>query len=93
MIELALTDEIVRPQVERLPGPIVRVKFSASADFGLALESCRSELAQAVEWALAALYQDDHAPSRVFVRDASSQDMVAMIDPCQTYGSQSIVRP
>lgn len=93
MIELALSDDSIFPQVERLPGPIVRVKVSAAADFGLALASCRDELLRAIEWALTTLHQDDQAPSRVFVRNASSEDAVTTVDPCLTYGSQAIVRP
>ena len=93
MIELALRDEAIAPFVERLPGPIVRLNLSASDDLIVALTQCGSDLMLALEWALTAVYSDDEAPSRVFVRNANGLETVAMVDPCLTYGSDAIVRP
>ena len=93
MIELALRDEAIAPFVERLPGPIVRLNLSASDDLLVALTQCGSDLMLALEWALTAVYSDDEAPSRVFVRNANGLETVAMVDPCLTYGSDAIVRP
>lgn len=93
MIELALRDEAIAPFVERLPGPIVRLNLSASDDLLVALTQCGSDLMLALEWALTAVYSDDEAPSRVFIRNANGLETVAMVDPCLTYGSEAIIRP
>ena len=93
MIELVLSDQIVQPVVEKLSGPLVRVSINPSHHLDEALETCRPDLHEAVEWALTALYENDDAPHRVFVRDAAGQEMVTTTDPCLNYGSQAIVRP
>jgi hypothetical protein len=46
-----------------------------------------------VEWALNLLYRDGEAPARAFVRNANGREVVTMVDPCLTYGSQAVVRP
>ncbi len=93
VIEIALRDDLVAPYVERLPGPIVRLNVAADQDVLDALATCRTDLHQAVEWAVSNLYSDDLAHSRVYIRNANGQEMVTMVDPCVTYGSQAIVRP
>ncbi|MEI6405649.1 MAG: hypothetical protein WCO64_07745 [Actinomycetes bacterium] len=93
MIEIAIRDDLVEPFVERLPGPIVRINVASSQDVVDAVNLCRSDLHEAVEWAVSNLYSDDLAHSRVFIRNANGQEMVTMVDPCVTYGSQAIVRP
>ena len=93
MIELALRDERIEPFVERMPGPIVRLTMDASTTLEAALVKCRTQLHDALEWAIAAVYADDGAPGRVFVRDANGTEMVTMVDPCLTYGLDAIVRP
>lgn len=93
MIELALRDEPIAPYVERLPGPIVRLNLAAHDHLNEALLHCSTELIQAIEWALTAIYSAEEAPSRVFVRNANGLETVAMVDPCLTYGLQAIVRP
>ena len=92
MIELVLRDESTVPSVERLPGPVVRLTVAPHVPLGQALECVREELHAAVEWALHALYSDDDAPSRVYVRDAGGHQVATMTDPCVTYGLQAIVR-
>lgn len=93
MIELALRDEPIAPYVERLPGPIVRLNLCATDHLNDALVRCNSDLIQAIEWALTAIYSAEEAPSRVFVRNANGMETVTMVDPCLTYGLQAIVRP
>ena len=92
MIELALRDEEFEPYVERLPGPIVRLNLPSNQDISMALNSCRDELADSLHWALTSVYAQDDAPARVFVRNPNGQEMLTMVDPCTTYGSQAIVR-
>ena len=92
MLELVLSDENVTPRVELLEGPRVRLTMSASEDLAHSIEFCRTELTQAVEAALGRLHEDETAPARVFVRDASRSEVITTIDPCTTYGSQAIVR-
>lgn len=92
MLELVLTDEAVSPRVELLDGPRVRLTMSASEDLAHSIEFCRDDLNQAVEHALSQLHQDETAPARVFVRDASGSQVITTIDPCATYGLQAIVR-
>lgn len=92
LLELVLSDENVTPRVELLEGPRVRLTMSASEDLAHSIEFCRTDLTQAVETALNQLHQDESAPARVFVRDASGSEVIATIDPCTTYGSQAIVR-
>ena len=93
MIEIALSEDCERAYVERLPGPIVRLTLSAAQDLSTAIENCRADLMTSVEWALDLLYRDGEAPARAFVRDATGREVIAMIDPCLTYGSQAVVRP
>lgn len=93
MIELVLSDVVSEPVVEKLVGPRVRLSIHPSHDLTGALSSCRDQLHAAIEWALTSLYSNDEAPDRVFVRDANGQEMVTLIDPCSTYGSQAIIRP
>ena len=93
MIELVLSDQIVQPIVEKLSGPLVRVSINPSHNLNQALETCRTDLHEAVEWALTSLYENNDAPHRVFITDASSQRMVTTTDPCLNYGSQAIIRP
>jgi hypothetical protein len=93
VIELVLSDQIVQPIVEKLSGPLVRISINPSHNLNHALETCRTDLHEAVEWALTSLYENDDAPHRVFVSDASSQQMVTTTDPCLNYGSQAIIRP
>lgn len=92
MIELALRDEDFEPYVERLPGPIVRLNLPSTQDISAALTSCREELADSLHWALTSVYSHDDVPARVFVRNPNGQEILAMVDPCTTYGSQAIVR-
>lgn len=92
MLELVLTDDPVSPRVELFEGPRVRFTMSASEDLSHAIEFCRNDLSQAVETALSKLHEDETAPARVFVRDASGAQVITTIDPCTTYGSQAIVR-
>ena len=93
MIELVLSDGVQEPVVEKLAGPRVRLSIHPSHDLADALAKCRAELHEAIEWALTSLYTNDEAPDRVFVRDANGQEMVTLVDPCSTYGSQAIIRP
>ena len=92
MFELALRDEEFEPYVERLPGPIVRLNLSSHQDIADALKSCRQDLADSLHWALTSVYAQEDAPARVFVRNPNGQEMLTMVDPCATYGSQAIVR-
>jgi hypothetical protein len=92
VLELVLTDESVPPRVELLDGPRVRLTMSASESLAHSIEFCRNDLTQAVESALNQLHQDETAPARVFVRDASGSQVITTIDPCATYGSDAIVR-
>lgn len=92
MIELALRDEEFDPYVERLPGPIVRLNIPSHLDISSALNSCRDDLTDSIHWALTSVYAQDDAPARVFVRNPNGQEMLTMVDPCTTYGSQAIVR-
>lgn len=92
MIELALRDEDFEPYVERLPGPIVRLNLPSSQDLATALTACREDLADSLHWALTSVYEQEDLPSRVFVRNPNGQEMLTMVDPCATYGSQAIVR-
>lgn len=93
MIELVLSDDISGPVVQRLAGPRVRVSINPADNLKSALDTCRLDLHDAIEWALTTLYESDEAPHRVFVRDANGQEMIAMTDPCIEYGSQAIIRP
>lgn len=93
MIELVLSDVVSEPVVEKLAGPRVRLSIHPSHDLAGALLTCRDQLHDAIDWALTSLYSNDEAPDRVFVRDANGQEMVTLIDPCSTYGSQAIIRP
>ncbi len=93
MIELVLRDNAVVPIVERLSGPRVRLTINTGTDLAHCLEQCRDELQMAIEWALTSLYNDAEAPSRVYVRDAQGQEVLAMVDPCTFYGLQAIIRP
>lgn len=93
MIELVLSEQISDPVVERLTGPRVRVSINPEQSLDSAINQCRPDLHQAIEWALTTLYENDEAPHRVYVRDANGQSMVAMTDPCINYGSQAIIRP
>ena len=92
VLELVLTDDAVSPRVELLDGPRVRLIMSASEDLAHSIEFCRDDLNRAVADALSQLHQDEIAPARVFVRDASESQVIATIDPCATYGLQAIVR-
>ena len=92
MIELALLDDDFEPYVERLPGPIVRLNLPSTQDIASALYSCREELADSVHWALISVYEEENVPARVFVRNPNGQEMLTMVDPCATYGSQAIIR-
>lgn len=93
MIELVLSDQVSTPIVERFDGPRVRLSINPSQDLSSALDSCRTELHGAVEWALSSIYLNDDAPHRVFIRDANGQEVVTTTDPCLNYGSQAIIRP
>ena len=93
MIEIALSDDCSEPYVERLPGPIVRLTLATAQDIAVALDLCRVELVDSVEWALNLLYRDGEAPARAFVRNANGREVITMVDPCLTYGSQAVVRP
>ena len=92
MLELVLTDESVSPHVELLDGPRVRLTMSASESLAHSIEFCRNDLAKAVESALSQLHQDTTAPARIFVRDSEASQVITTVDPCATYGSDSIVR-
>jgi hypothetical protein len=92
VLELVLTDELVTPRVELLDGPRVRLTMSASEQLEHGIEFCRAELTEAVELALRQLHHDESVPSRVFVKDSQSAQVITTIDPCTTYGSQAIVR-
>ncbi len=95
MIELALRDEQIAPYIERLPGPVVRLHMSATDDLSSALNACSQDLMAAVNWAIGSVYSDDEAPGRVFMRNTEGPEMgtVTLVDPCMTYGSQTLVRP
>lgn len=93
MIELVLRDNAIVPIVERLSGPRVRLTINTGTDLAHCLNQCRDELQMAIEWALTSLYNDAEAPSRVYVRDAQGQEVLAMVDPCTFYGLQAIIRP
>ena len=93
MIELVLHDHKTVPSVERLTGPRVRLAIPSSMHLTNALELVREDLAGAIEWALLSIYNQDEAPSRIYVRDAQGLEMVAAIDPCQSYGLEAIIRP
>lgn len=92
MFELALRDEEFEPYVERLPGPIVRLNLPSNKDISDALTSCRQDLTDSLHWALTSVYAQEDAPARVFVRNPNGKEMITMVDPCTTYGSQAIVR-
>ena len=93
MIELVLRSQNLEPTVERLDGPCVRLTVPAEQDLSSSLAKCRDELFSAIEWALISLYDNEKAPSRVFVRDANGQEMSVMVDPCVAYGLEAIIRP
>ena len=93
MLELVLRDDKVMPFVERLDGPRVRLTISQHDQLSGALTHCRDELFQAIEWALTSLYNNEEAPTRVYVRDANGQEMLMTTDPCTAYGLQAIIRP
>jgi len=93
VIELVLRSQELAPKVERLEGPFVRLTVPAEHDLSESLLKCRDELLQAIEWALLSLYDNEKAPSRVFVRDANGQEMSVMVDPCVAYGLEAIIRP
>lgn len=92
VFEIALSDDCGHAFVERLPGPIVRLNLATSQDVRVAIDRCRDELLDGLEWALDLLYRDGAAPARAFVRNANGREVIAMIDPCLTYGSQAVVR-
>ena len=93
MIELVLRSQELEPKVERVVGPFVRLTVPAEQDLLTSLGKCRDELFSAIEWALLSLYDNEKAPSRVFVRDANGQEMSVMVDPCVSYGLEAIIRP
>ena len=93
MLELVLRDGHDTPSVERLDGPRVRLTFSQHESLESAMLRCRDDLFQAIEWALTSLYNNEEAPTRVFVRDANGQEMLMTSDPCAAYGLQAIIRP
>ena len=93
MIELVFSDQVGDPVIERLSGPRVRVSINPEQKLADAINECRPDLHQAIEWALTTLYENDEAPHRVYVRDANGQSMITMTDPCINYGSQAIIRP
>ena len=93
MIELVLRSQELEPKVERLDGPCVRLTVPAEQDLSASLAKCRDDLFSAIEWALLSLYDNEKAPSRVFVRDANGQEMSVMVDPCVAYGLEAIIRP
>ena len=93
MIELVLRTSDVQPTVERIDGPVVRLTVSVEEDLSQALKKCQDDLHAAIEWALLSLYDNERAPSRVFIRDAQGLEMTVMVDPCLTYGSETMVRP
>lgn len=93
MIEIALSDDCTDAFVQLLPGPIVRLNISTSEDVRLAIERCRHDLVAGLEWALDLLYRDGSAAARAFVRNANGREVVMMVDPCLTYGSEAVVRP
>jgi len=93
VIELVLRSEEVVPRVERLDGPFVRLTVPADQDLLVSLASCRDDLLSAIEWALLSLYDNEKAPSRVFLRDGHGQEMSVMVDPCVAYGLEAIIRP
>ena len=93
MIELVLRSQDIEPKVERLEGPFVRLTVPAEQDLSASLTKCRDELFEAIEWALLSMYDNEKAPSRVFVRDANGQEMSVMVDPCVAYGLEAIIRP
>lgn len=93
MLELVLRDGPEAPYVERLDGPRVRLTISQHDELANALTQCRSDLFAAIEWALTSLYNNEEAPTRIFVRDANGQEMLMTSDPCAAYGLQAIIRP
>jgi len=93
VIELVLRSQELEPRVERVDGPFVRLTVPAERDLLSSLAKCRDELFSAIEWALLSLYDNEKAPSRVFVRDANGQEMSVMVDPCVAYGLEAIIRP
>lgn len=93
MLELVLREGHNTPFVERLDGPRVRLTISQHDELANALTACRTELFQAIEWALTSLYNNEEAPTRVYVRDANGQEMLMTTDPCAAYGLQAIIRP
>lgn len=92
MLELVLSDEHVTPRVELLSGPRVRLTISASEDLRSAIDFCATELSSAVQKALHQLLDTDIAPARVFIRNETGTDVITTIDPCTSYGLDSIVR-
>lgn len=93
VIELVLQDHVLTPSVQRLAGPRVRLAIPTAMSLTSALEEVRPELFAAIEWALTSIYDQDEAPSRIYVRDAHGQELVTAIDPCQSYGLEAIIRP
>ena len=93
MIELVLRTQEIEPKIERLDGPFVRLTVPADQDLSQSLAKCRDELFRAIEWALLSMYDNEKAPSRVFIRDANGQEMSVMVDPCVAYGLEAIIRP
>jgi hypothetical protein len=93
VIELVLRSQDIEPRVERLEGPFVRLTVPAEQDLSTSLAKCRDDLFLAIEWALLSMYDNEKAPSRVFVRDANGQEMSVMVDPCVAYGLEAIIRP
>ncbi len=95
MLELVIRDasdqnDVPCPRVDKLEGPRVRLTISPDQSLAMAIDHCRSDLHEAVEWAITEIYMSDEAPGRVFVRDAN--EATVMIDPCAVYGLQAIVR-
>jgi hypothetical protein len=92
MLELVLSDEAISPIVHLLTGPRVRLTMSTSEDLSQAIASCAGELALAVETALHQLYEEEHAPARIFIRDEMETQIITTTDPCKSYSLDSIVR-
>jgi len=95
MLELVIRDaptgkDLPMPRVEKLDGPRVRLTIAPEQPISVAIQSCRAELLEAVEWAITELYKSDEIPSRIYVRNAN--EAAVMVDPCAIYGLQAIVR-
>ena len=93
MIEIQISEGVAQPHVERLDGPRVRLTVDASQELSNSLNACKDQLLAAIEWALLALYGENAAPGRVFVRNPETHTMSVMFDPCLSFGSEAIIRP